>query len=61
MKQANKSHDATAKGFFIVMEFLFILDTPWWAFVTIGIINVISHFYIFYRLFRSAPVVVEKS
>ncbi len=27
MKQANKSHDATAKGFFIVMEFLFILDT----------------------------------
>ena len=25
MKQANKSHDATAKGFFIVMEFLFIL------------------------------------
>lgn len=26
------------------------LGTMWWAFVTIGIINVISHIYIFYRL-----------
>lgn len=32
------------------------LGTMWWAFVTIGVVNVISHFYIFYRLLRPQPV-----
>ncbi len=32
------------------------LGTMWWAFTTIGVVNVISHFYIFYRLFRPHPL-----
>ncbi len=28
------------------------LGTMWWAFVTIGVVNVISHFYIFNRLIK---------
>lgn len=31
------------------------LGTMWWAFVTLGIVNVISHIYIFYRLFKFHP------
>tara|TARA_B100001750_G_C15520402_1_gene611063 strand:- start:2542 stop:3006 length:465 start_codon:yes stop_codon:yes gene_type:complete len=29
------------------------LGTMWWAFVTIGVINIISHVYIFYRLIKA--------
>lgn len=32
------------------------IGTMWWAFVTIGLINVIIHIYIFYRLFRPNQV-----
>jgi hypothetical protein len=35
------------------------IGTMWWAFVTIGLINVISHIYIFYRLIR--PHSVQKA
>lgn len=37
------------------------LGTMWWAFVTIGIVNVISHFYIFYRLIRSKSYLTGKN
>ncbi len=41
---------------FAIKFYNYDLGTMWWAFTTIGVVNVISHFYIFYRLFRPNPV-----
>lgn len=41
---------------FAIEFYNYDLGTMWWAFTTIGVVNVISHFYIFYRLIRPNPV-----
>jgi hypothetical protein len=38
---------------FAIEFYNYDLGTMWWAFTTIGIVNVISHFYIFYRLIQN--------
>lgn len=35
---------------FAIKFYNFDLGTMWWAFSTIGVVNIICHFYIFYRL-----------
>ena len=42
---------------FAIEFYNYDLGTMWWAFSTIGVVNVISHIYIFYRLFKHIKAV----
>lgn len=45
---------------FAIEFYNYDLGTMWWAFTTTGVVNVISHFYIFYRLIKPNTVAVPR-